>query len=193
MLHHISCVLLALVIVATVGCAAQSHRVGQNTMVDFGIVRDARDVTLDSNVPAGAVVGGTLGLMSGRSSGNQARNAILGAGAGAAIAGVSQGDRRGMSYTVDMLNGATTTIVTDQREIHTGDCVAIERVRSTANIRRVTPSYCDRTNAQAVTSIEDHVQHEATECEAAKQQLVDADSKEATELAARKIELLCNA
>jgi hypothetical protein len=66
--------------------------------------------------------------------------------------------------------------VTDQREIRTGDCVAIERVRETANIRRVAQSF-DRANTRAVASVEDFIQSEATACEAAKQELVPQDER----------------
>lgn len=195
MSRGISYAALTVACVALSGCEAQSHRVGRTATVDFGIVRSARPVTLESNAPAGALVGGTLGLMmgAGSSSPRRARNAILGAGAGAAIAGAGERDRQGMSYSVDLLNGSSVTIITDQREIRPGDCVAIERVRETANIRRMSASYCDRANAAVLSSVEEFVRSEATACEAAKQELVEADSLEAVDLAARKVGLLCNA
>jgi outer membrane lipoprotein SlyB len=177
------------------GCAHQAQRAGANSTVQFGVVRSAEQVTLEANAPAGAIVGGTLGLMmsgSGTSSSRRARNAILGAGAGAVTADVAQGDRRGMAYQVDMIDGSVVRIVTDQREIKTGDCVAIERARETANIRRVSQAYCDRANSRAVESVAEHSMSEATACEAAKQELVEATSPEAVELAARKVSLLCD-
>lgn len=182
---------LALVLV---GCAVQSHRVGQTTRVQFGLVSAANEVTLDSNAPGGAIVGGMLGLTmgGGGSSPRRARNAILGAGVGAALAEGTQGDRRGMSYTVSMLDGSSLTIVTDQRQIHPGDCVAIEQVRGTANIRRVSPSYCERENARAVDEVAEHVQSEAVACQSAKDELVQAQTQEALDLSIQKVDLLCN-
>ena len=178
------------------GCTTGSpQRAGTKSTVHFGVVRSAQEVTLDSNAAQGALVGGTLGLMmtgSGESSARRARNAILGAGAGAAVTSATEGNRRGMSYSVDMIDGSMVRIVTDQREIRTGDCVAIERVRETANIRRVAQSFCDRANTQAVASVEDFIQSEATACEAAKQELVEATTQEAVDLAARKVSLLCD-
>ena len=97
-----------------------------------------------------------------------------------------------MSYQVEMVDGSVVRIVTDQREIRTGDCVAIERVRETANIRRVAQGYCDRANSRAVDAVTDHSRSEATACAAAKQELVEATSPEAVELAARKVSLLCD-
>jgi hypothetical protein len=194
MLHKTPYGLLMIAVVAAGGCELQSHRVGQSATVDFGVVSNAQEVTLGSDAPAGALVGGTLGLMmSGRgSSPRRARNAIVGAGLGAAMTGAAESDRRGMSYTVDLLNGSSATIITDQREIRVGDCVAVERVRDTANIRRASPAYCDRANTQAVSSVEDYVRSEATACEAAKQELVEANTQEAADLAASKVRLLCD-
>ncbi len=174
-------------------CAAQSHRVGQTARVQFGVVSSAEEVTLDSNAGAGAIIGGTLGLMGGdRSSPRRARNAIIGAGVGAALSDAAQGDRRGMSYTVSMLDGSSVRIVTDQRQIHPGDCVAIEQVSGTSNIRRVAQSYCERTNASAVDEVAAHARSEAMACQSAKDELVQAQTQEAIDLATRKVDLLCN-
>ncbi len=176
-----------------VGCTTQSHRVGQSARVQFGVVSSANEVTLDSNAAGGAIVGGMLGLTSGGgSSSRRARNSIIGAGAGAALADASQGDRRGMSYTVAMLDGSSLTIVTDQRQIHTGDCVAIEQVGGTSNIRRVSQNYCERTNARAVDGVSEHARSEAVACQTAKDELVQAQTQEEVDLASRKIDLLCN-
>jgi hypothetical protein len=128
----------------------------------------------------------------GGSSPTQARNAIIGAGLGAALTDASQGDRRGMSYTVAMLDGSSVRIVTDQRQIHPGDCVAIEQVSGTSNIRRVSQSYCERTNTRAIDEVSEFARSEAVACLSAKEELVQAQSQEAIDLATRKIDLLCN-
>ncbi len=184
--------LLALALLA--GCAAQSHRVGQTARVQFGVVSAANEVMLDSEAGSGAIIGGTLGLTmgSGQSTPRRARNSIIGAGVGAALANAAQGDRRGMSYSVRMLDGSSVTIVTDQREIRAGDCVAIEQVGGTSNIRRVSQSYCERTNARAVEEVAEHARFEAVACQSAKDELVQAETQEAIELASRKVDLLCN-
>jgi outer membrane lipoprotein SlyB len=169
-----------------------AQRAGQSVSVQFGVVRGAQEVDLESNAPRGALIGGLLGVASGggRSS-RSVRNGIIGAGAGGAVTGATEGNRRGMSYTVEMLDGSTTTIITDQRDIREGDCVAIERVRDTSNIRRATSDYCDKQNQRAVSSIEDHTTSDALACESAKQALLES-TQETADLAARKVELLCN-
>jgi hypothetical protein len=179
---------------AAVSAIAQSSRVGQSARVQFGVVRAAEEVPLNSNAGKGALIGGMLGVMSGGggSGARRARNAIVGAGAGGALAGAAEGDRTGMSYTVEMLDGSTTTIVTDQREIQKGDCVAVEQVGQTANIRRTSASYCDKANSEALSSVSSFVNSAALACEAAKQELVEATTTEQVEVAARKIELLCS-
>ena len=116
----------------------------------------------------------------------------MGAAAGAAIAGGAQGSQKGMMYEVDAGAGGKVQVVSDQREIRTGDCVAIERAGDTANVRRVSAAYCDKANASAVQSVAGEARKDAEECAAAKQQLVDASSKQEAELASHKITLLCN-
>lgn len=179
---------------ALTGCAAPTQRVGQNATVNFGVVRSAEPVTLDSNAAQGALIGGTLGLATtgGSSRNRRVANSIVGAALGGAVTAASEGNREGMSYTVAMLDGSTTRIVTDQREIQTGDCVAIERVGQTANIRRAAAGYCDVANRAAVNLVVSEVRSEAVACESAKQELADATTNDEADLAIRKVELLCN-
>jgi hypothetical protein len=178
---------------AFVSDTALPQRAGQSASVQVGLVREAKEVKLDSDAARGALVGGMLGVASGSGrSSRRVRNGIIGAGAGAALTGASEGNRMGMSYTVELGGGSSTTIITDQREIRVGDCVVIEQVRDTANIRRTASSYCESDNRQALSAVEDSVRSDAIACEAAKQELVEATEPQAVDLAARKIELLCN-
>jgi len=93
---------------------------------------------------------------------------------------------------VELNDGATVRIVSDQREIRTGDCVAVEQVAQTANIRREPTGFCARENAQAVQSVQGVTDAAAARCEAAKEEVVMASTPEAIDLASRKIDLLCN-
>ena len=186
-------------LVLAMACAlvmpAVAQRAGQSVSVQYGIVTSASQVDLRSGaVPGGALVGGALGLASasGKSSGKKARNVIIGAAAGGAVAGAAQGDTRGMLYSVDLGAQGKIQVVSDQREIRIGDCVAVEKAGDTANIRRMSTSFCDPANAQAVSAVAAQSQQEAEECLAAKQQLVDATNSSEADLAARKISLLCN-
>jgi hypothetical protein len=153
--------------VATVPAWAQ--KAGQSVTIQYGTIIGSREVDLKSGaVPKSAVVGGALGLASagGKSSGKKARNALIGATAGGAIAGASQGSQKGMLYEVDIGAGGRIQVVSDQREIRSGDCVAVEQAGE--------------------------ARKDAEECATAKQQLVDATTTQEAELASRKITLLCN-
>jgi len=179
---------------AAIGCQTPSYRVGQRTIVQFGTVTNVEQVRLQADVPvpAGALIGGTLGLIASGSSRTAPRNAILGAAVGAGATAVAQGNRTAISYTVAMLDGSTTRIISNQGEIRVGDCVAIERAGETNNIRREHPSFCASQNQQALQAIQPQVQAIAAQCEAAKDELVSATTPEAVELDTTKINLLCN-
>jgi hypothetical protein len=177
---------------AVLGCQTNTFRVGQATSVQFGTVTNVEQVNLTSDVPAGALIGGTLGLIAGGGGRNAPRNAILGAAVGGGATAIAQGNRTGIAYTVRLLNGSTIRIVSDQSEIRVGDCVAIERAGDTNNIRREHPAYCASQNQQAVQAVQQQAQAVAAQCEAAKDELVKATTPEAVELATSKINLLCN-
>lgn len=181
-----------IVSLVVLGCQTNTFRVGQTTSVQFGTVTNVEQVNLQSDVPAGALVGGTLGLIAGGGGRNAPRNAMLGAAVGAGATAVAQGSRTGIAYTVRLLNGSTIRIITDQSEIRVGDCVAIERAGETNNIRREHPAYCASQNQAAVQAIQPQTQAIAAQCEAAKDELVKATTPEAVELATTKINLLCN-
>ncbi|WP_439107539.1 hypothetical protein [Congregibacter sp.] len=175
---------------------AQAQRAGQSITVQYGVVTAGKQVDLNSGaVPKGAVVGGALGLASarGKKSSKRTRNAIIGAVAGSAVAGSAQGDTRGMVYSVALTGSAgEMQVVTDQREIRIGDCVAVERAGETANLRRVSDGFCDVANAQAVEELAEESIEEASECEMAKSAVVNASTIAEAELAAVKMRLLCD-
>jgi outer membrane lipoprotein SlyB len=173
---------------------ADAAKAGATAKTTVGIVERVDTVQLDTNAGAGVLVGGTLGLLSakGKSGSKKARNAIVGAAAGGAIASASQGDTTGRKYTVRTGQGSMVSIVSDQKEVRVGDCVVIEESGSTANIRRVSPTMCEPASAKAVAEIQPELQNDAAECVAAKQQLVDAKSANEVDLAMRKVQILCN-
>jgi hypothetical protein len=191
MLEKVAFAVGTVALATIVGCEAMGPRVGQTATVEHGIVRSAEPIDLSSTAAQGALIGGTLGLVlgSGRS---RPGSAIAGAALGGVTGAVAGGDRTGISYTVEMPGGSLTRVVTDQREIRVGDCVAVERVGQGANIRRVSARYCDPAYGQAVKAVDASVKAEAVQCENARQELAKATTREAAELAIRKIELLCN-
>src|SRR5215472_5940685 len=166
--------LVWVLLLAAVGCQQQAARVGQRTTIHFGTVQRVEEVPLQSDAAAGALIGGTIGLVASGGSRNTPRNAILGAAVGAAATTVAQGNRTGIAYTVAMLDGSTIRIISDQSEIRVGDCVAIERAGDTNNIRREHPSFCARQNQPAVQAIQPQNEAAAEHCLAAKEELVNA-------------------
>ena len=176
---------IGLAALAAVG-ATQGQRVGQGSTIRFGTVRNVQQVQLQSDAATGALVGGTIGLVaSPRGGGRAARNAIVGAAAGGAVTAAAQGNRTGFSYTVELNDGSMVRIVSDQREIRPGDCVAIEQVGQTSNIRRQSSAFCAREYAQAVQAVSQDTQAAAARCEAAKEELVTAATPGAVDLASR--------
>ncbi len=174
---------------------ASAQKAGQSVTIQYGKVTGAREVDLQSGaVPKGAMVGGALGLASasGKSSSKKARNAIVGAAATGAVAGAAQGSQKGMLYDIDAGAAGVIQVVSDQREIRSGDCVAVEKAGDTANVRRVSAAYCDKANQEAVKAVAGDARKDADECATAKQQLVDATTSQEADLAGRKITLLCN-
>tara|TARA_R110000850_G_scaffold194442_1_gene321004 strand:- start:256 stop:846 length:591 start_codon:yes stop_codon:yes gene_type:complete len=171
-----------------------AQKAGQSVRISTGIVESVQRVTLQSEAGTGALVGGALGLLSGsgKSSSKKARNTIIGAGAGGALASVSQGSRNGVAYTILTTDGNAIRVITDQTEIIKGDCVVVEENGSTTNVRRVTSTACDAASARAREELQSSFQMEANECHNAKQQLVEATTAEQVDLARRKMEILCS-
>jgi len=177
---------------AAVGCQTQSYRVGQRTFIQYGTVLSVETVRLQSDAAAGALIGGTIGLMTSGGGHMAPRNALLGAAVGGAATAAVQGDRTGIAHTVRMLDGSTIRIISNQSGIQAGDCVAIERAGETNNIRRENPAFCQPAYQPAVRAVQQEAEAAAARCEAAKEELVNASSPEAIDMANRKIDLLCN-
>jgi hypothetical protein len=172
------------------GATAWAQRAGQSVSIKHGIVTDAREVDLEGEAGRGALVGGLAGaaLSGGRSSSTRARNAILGTAAGAAAS--SSRRTSGMQFTVDTGAG-TVTIVSDQREIAVGDCVAVENAGTgSANIRRASSALCESPEVTAAT--EENLQEEAADCVAAKDAVLAADTDEDVAAAIRAARIACD-
>ncbi len=174
---------------------ALAQRAGQSVTVRTGTVTAMRSVDLnDGNAVGGALVGGAFGAAltrSSKGSSRRDRNAALGAVLGGAAA--ASKTRPGRIYTVTTNEGTAIQIATEQTEIRVDDCVFVEEAGGSANIRRAPATACDPASQQVMedAAIIEEMQEEATECAAAKQELVDADSDAAIDRAVRKVQLLC--
>lgn len=166
---------------------------GQSTTVNIGVVESAERVALqESSGAGGALVGAAIGYNagSGKSSSKKRRHAIIGGSIGAAA--TAKDPTEGMKYTVKFLDGSTISLVSDQFEIKIGDCVSVEQVKDTANIRHQDPAACNPDVKEAVSELQDELIEDANECAAAKQELSNAETMEAVEIATAKARILCN-
>ena len=174
---------------------AFAQRAGQSVTVRTGIVTGMTSVDLnDGNAIKGALVGGAFGAAltkSRKGSSRRNRNAAIGAVIGAS----SQASKTkpGRLYTVTTNEDTMVQIATEQTEILVEDCVFIEEAGGTANIRRAPDTACwpETQDLLLEADMIEELHEEASECAAAKQELVDADSDEGMDRAVRKIQLLC--
>jgi outer membrane lipoprotein SlyB len=172
---------VTLLLVATDGMA--------RTTVEFGRITGVRQVDVQSSgaTTTGALVGGTLGVMSGsgKSKSNKALRGVAGAAAGSRV-GAAAGSSTAFEYTV-LIGTRTTTIVTEQGGMRMGDCVSLER-GSLNNIRLEADERCE--SAQSAPSDSDIA--EAYACDSAKRQLLEAETDDDFDRAERRIRLLCD-
>ena len=80
-------------------------------------------------------------------------------------------------------------ISTEQTDIREGDCVQVEQGQN-ANIRRTGSAHCEST--ASTDNPPDHHQQGADQCDAAKQELTDADTDDEVDRAVTKVRTLCD-
>ncbi len=188
----VSLVVLSLAFLAS--NTLQAQKSGQSMQIQYGYVVASRYVEEKSNAGKGAVIGGAIGLYSGKgkSSGTKFRRTAAGAVVGGATASAIQGSREAREYQVKTASGVIV-IISDQTEINVDDCVVVETPgKGNANIRRVADTYCDPASAEVVAELQDEMLEEAEECMMAKRELATADTDEAVDRALRKISILCD-
>ena len=173
------------------------------TRVQYGRITAVQPTTVTDNTGrnVGRVVGGGVGLAtgSGQSGSNRALRTVGGAAAGGAVGNMAT---RSQAFEYTVLVGGTNTIriVSDQAGKRVGDCVSVEQGQF-ANIRLVPDARCNRPPAprpatpaappaaEPAPAAEDVAA--ANACEQAKQQVLDATTDEAFNLAERRMRLLC--
>ena len=149
----------------------------------------------DGSVAKGAMVGGLIGLAagSGKKGKTKRKRVAIGTAAGA-IAGSAKRNPTGMEYSVRTGEGTIIQVVSDQREIRMGDCVAVEESGGLANIRRMPHSACQPAS-QAVLNdpvIKQEMQEEAAECLAAKDLVLAAETETEVTVAVAKMSIFCD-
>ena len=182
------------IFLALISGPLMAQRSGQSIQIQYGVVVGSKYIKEQSAAPRGALVGGAVGLYTGKgkSSGTKFRRAAAGAAVGGAMTSSAQGNRDAREYQVQTTTGSIV-IISDQTEIQVDDCVIVENPGgSNANIRRVANTYCDPASADVVAELQDEMLEEAQECVAAKQELSTAETDEAMDRAFRKISILCD-
>jgi outer membrane lipoprotein SlyB len=169
--------------------------------VQYGRVTAVAPTTVNDNSArnVGRVVGGGIGLATGggQSGSNRALRTVGGAAAGGRVGDMAT---RSQAFEYTVLVGGTNTvrIVSDQAGKRVGDCVAIEQGQF-ANIRLVPDSRCAPPPARAAATpapaappaTDPADQQAANACEQAKQQVLEATTDDAFNLAERRMRLLC--
>jgi outer membrane lipoprotein SlyB len=174
------------------------------TRVQYGRITAVTPTTVNDNTGrnVGRIIGGGVGLASG--SGQSGSNRALRTVGGAAVGGrVGDMTTRSQAFEYTVLVGGTNTvrIVSDQAGKRVGDCVSIEQGQF-ANIRLVPDARCAPPPARAAAPAPAATPapapapdpadvQAATACEQAKQQVLDATTDEAFNLAERRMRLLC--
>lgn len=167
--------------------AAASFASSANTVVGYGKITAVKPTKVEDSKAqiGGALVGGVIGLMSGRghSGSNQVLRAAGGGVAGQQVAKLAS-SKQAYEYTI-LMGGTTTTVVTDEAGLRVGDCVAVER-GSYTNLRLSPDAQCAPKARPVPTATRD-----ADACTAAKNEVVKAQTDEAFDRAERKMRLLC--
>jgi hypothetical protein len=159
--------------------------------VQFGRVTNVVATTETSSTAqnVGAVIGGGIGLASGRgnSTSNQALRTLGGAAAGRGV-GTLAGRSQAFEYTV-LVDGRTTVrVISDQAGKRVGDCVAVEQGQFN-NIRLVADSMCN--SAAAASSERIAATESASACDQAKAMVLAAQTDADFATAERRMRLLC--
>jgi outer membrane lipoprotein SlyB len=158
------------------------------TGVSYGKITAVKLLTVE-NAQAqtgGALVGGAIGLLSGRghSSSNKALRAVAGGVAGQQVAKLAS-SKQAFEYTILMGGTSTTTVVTDEAGMRVGDCVAVER-GSYVNLRLAADAQCASGAKPSANA-----SREAEACTKAKDELLAAKDDASFDRAERKVRLLC--
>ena len=175
--------------------SALAQRTGDSARVTIGVVERAERVQLQSDSGRNALIGGALGWAVARnqSSARQLAAAAGGAALGGGATSRAEGNNMAMQYTVRTGGGSAIQVITDQSEVRIGDCVAVEEVGTTANIRRKDPAICQpRSEAVQSQMVQNELNHDADQCAAAQRRLLDASTQEEVDIALQVMRILCN-
>jgi len=191
--------LLGFVVITTLCAACAStgiDRADKETTVNitYATVTNVETVKFKSDVRKNTAIGGLWGLAAGAVA-DGGEGAVVGAAAGALLSGlttkISEGSSEGFSYTMMRKDHSEFKVITDDKHLKAGDCVAVESGRTT-NLRKVSPVMCEPPLDHPVEA-ELHGKHleDAAECHAAKLELLKAETQSQVDAALKKVHVLC--
>jgi outer membrane lipoprotein SlyB len=182
------------------GCASQGEvsrsNLNSTVAINYGTIASVTPVQLQSNATRNATIGGLAGLAT--QARGSTRQRLTGAAIGTAIGGLGtraiEGSNRANSFVIDLTRGGTVQVVTEQQNIVVGDCVAVESGRHT-NLRRVSGIQCQpvsQPHPGIDPQISQNEQNEATACDRAMEELLQARKEQEIDALIRKVRVLCD-
>ena len=155
---------------------------GSSVSLQYGTISSVGEVQAAAKHTSGRLLGGIAGAVI--ADGHPGLGALAGGLIGGGIEGHVTSKKTLLQYKVALKNGGAVVIDTEQRDMVLGDCVVVEQGKYT-NIRRVSSINCqvDQKPAHHVSA--------ATNCQKAKDELNNAKTQDAVEIAVTKVRTLC--
>ena len=176
-----------MLLMAAMSMIAPAHADTEAISIDYGTVESVSTVEKESKHAGGAMAGGMLAAVAAGPK-HKGLKIAASAAAGAAIQGAVTGGTVQL-YSVSLVTGGTVQITTEQTDIREGDCVQIEQGEN-ANIRRTGSAHCE--SSASADNPPDHHQQGADQFDAAKQELMDAETDDEVDRAVTKVRTLCD-
>lgn len=177
-----------LILLLAIAPISSTQAQSQSVSINYGTVESVATVQQDAQHAGGAVAGGLVGALIGGPR-HRGLRVLTGAAVGAAVQG-SHTSGTLQLYSVTLVSGGTVQVTTEQTDIRIGDCVQVEQGQY-SNIRRTGTVHCEPGSSSASSPPPHHAQL-SQECDQAKQELGDAETDEAVDLAIKKVRVLCD-
>lgn len=162
----------------------------------YGHVVAKQQIDQGNSIPAGAVIGGIVGLATagGKSSSTKAKRTAGGALLGGVIGNQVDKSKRQWLYTVRFPGGDEERIMLDDDRLNLGDCAAVTYSTYETTVGYTSNYFCQpgsgrRGPGPAATTT---VAAEDDPCLEAKRRLLDATDEDEIAQLERKVELICN-
>ena len=163
--------------------AAVVEAAGDYTTLNYGTIQSVGVVQQEGSRGGGTLIGGVAGAVIADD------HPGLGALAGGLLGGTIQKHHTQgtlVRYSIALVGGGGVVIDTEQEDLRIGDCVVVEQGQY-ANIRRVSSVNCQAPQPQP----QQHHVDAANNCQLAKDELNNAKTDDAVNIAVTKVRALC--